>query len=94
MKFSKLFAFAVVALAAVIGVSHPKWEERPLLVVIRRPETKVTKDEILKYLSDKVVRWWLPDDVVFVDEIPMTATGKISKLRLREQLADYSLPNT
>jgi acyl-CoA synthetase (AMP-forming)/AMP-acid ligase II len=83
-----------VALAAVIGVSHPKWEERPLLVVVRRPETNVTKDEMLKYLSDKVVRWWLPDDVVFVDEIPMTATGKISKLRLREQLADYSLPNT
>lgn len=83
-----------VALAAVIGVSHPKWEERPLLVVVRRPETNVTRETILKYLSDKVVRWWLPDDVIFVDEIPMTATGKISKLRLREQLADYSLPNT
>ncbi|MCH2211906.1 MAG: long-chain-fatty-acid--CoA ligase [Fuerstiella sp.] len=82
-----------VQLAAVIGVSHPKWEERPLLVVIRKEDSDLSRDEILTYLSDKVARWWLPDDVVFVDEIPMTATGKISKLRLREQLSDYRLPN-
>ncbi len=83
-----------ISLAAVIGISHPKWEERPLLVVKRAHGTNMSKDDILMYLSDKVARWWLPDDVVFVDEIPMTATGKISKLRLREQFADYSLPRT
>lgn len=83
-----------VALAAVIGVSHPKWEERPLLVVRRTDGSSVSKDDLLSFLSDKVARWWLPDDVVFVDEIPLTATGKISKLRLREQLADYRLPGT
>lgn len=81
-----------VSLAAVIGVAHPRWEERPILVVKRLEGSEVSKDDMLKYLSDKVARWWLPDDVIFVDDIPMTATGKISKLRLREQLADYSLP--
>jgi fatty-acyl-CoA synthase len=81
-----------VSVAAVIGVAHPKWEERPLLVVKRLESSKLSKDDMLNYLSDKVARWWLPDDVIFVDDIPMTATGKISKLRLREQLADYSLP--
>ena len=81
-----------VSLAAVIGVAHPRWEERPLLVVKRAEGASVCKEEILTYLSGRMARWWLPDDVVFVDDIPMTATGKISKLRLREQLADYSLP--
>ena len=83
-----------VSLAAVIGISHPKWEERPLLVVKQTDGSNLSRDDMLMYLSDKVARWWLPDDVVFVEEIPMTATGKISKLRLREQFTDYTLPGT
>lgn len=83
-----------VSLAAVIGVAHPKWEERPLLVVKRMEGEDVSREDMLAYLSDKVAKWWLPDDVVFVDDIPLTATGKISKLQLRQQLADYSLPGT
>ena len=83
-----------VSLAAVIGVSHPKWEERPLLVVKKVDDQDVSGEDMLNYLRDKVAKWWLPDDVVFVDDIPLTATGKISKLRLREQLADYKLPGT
>lgn len=81
-----------VAEAAVIGVPHPKWDERPLLIVVRKPGEAVGKDEILGFLKDKVAKWWLPDDVVFVDEIPHTATGKISKLELRRQFKDYKLP--
>lgn len=81
-----------VAEAAVIGVPHPKWDERPLLIVVRKPGEAVGKDEILGFLKDKVAKWWLPDDAVFVDEIPHTATGKISKLELRRQFKDYKLP--
>ena len=81
-----------VAEAAVIGVPHPKWDERPLLIIVRKPDMTVTKEEMLDFLRDKVVKWWLPDDVVFVDEIPHTATGKISKLELRRQFKDYKLP--
>jgi fatty-acyl-CoA synthase len=82
-----------VAIAAVIGVHHPKWEERPLLVVKRVDGGAATGQELLDFLKDKVAKWWLPDDVLFVDEIPLTATGKISKLTLREQLRDYRLPD-
>ncbi len=78
--------------AAVIGVAHPKWEERPLLVVIKRPSATLGKDEIIAFLSDKVAKWWLPDDVQFVDELPHTATGKLQKSTLREQFRDYRLP--
>lgn len=81
-----------VAEAAVIGVPHPKWDERPLLIIVRKPGETVGKDEILAFLKDKVVKWWLPDDVAFVEEIPHTATGKISKLELRRQFKDYKLP--
>jgi fatty-acyl-CoA synthase len=81
-----------VAEAAVIGVPHPKWDERPLLIVVRKPETAVTKESILDYLKDKVAKWWMPDDVVFVDEIPHTATGKIQKLTLRQRFHDFKLP--
>ncbi len=81
-----------VAEAAVIGVPHPKWDERPLLIVVKKPEMAVQKEEILDFLKDKVVKWWLPDDVVFIEEIPHTATGKISKLALRQRFADYRLP--
>jgi len=83
-----------VAEAAVIGVAHPKWQERPLLVVVRKPGVDVTREELIDWLDGKVAKWWLPDDVVFVHELPHTATGKLSKLQLRKQLGDYRLPNT
>jgi fatty-acyl-CoA synthase len=82
-----------VAEAAVIGIQHPKWDERPLLVVVPKPGKEPTKDEILSYFSGKVARWWVPDDVAFVEEIPHTATGKIQKTTLREQFAEYRLPD-
>ncbi len=78
--------------AAVIGVFHPKWAERPLLIIVKSPGEDPDKEEILGWLKDKVAKWWLPDDVVFVDEIPHTATGKILKVALRKQFEDYKLP--
>jgi fatty-acyl-CoA synthase len=81
-----------VAEAAVIGVAHSKWQERPLLVLLRKPGQDVTRDEMLRYLEGKVAKWWLPDDVVFVSEMPHTATGKLLKTRLREMFKDYRLP--
>lgn len=77
--------------AAVIGIVHPKWDERPLLIVIPKEGEKPTKEEILRYMDGKIAKWWMPDDVVFVTEIPHTATGKIQKA-LREQFKDYKLP--
>lgn len=82
-----------VAEAAVIGVAHPKWTERPLLIVVVKDGETVAKDAILQYLDGKIAKWWMPDDVVFVDELPHTATGKIKKIVLREQFADYKLPD-
>jgi fatty-acyl-CoA synthase len=81
-----------VAEAAVIGVAHPKWDERPLLIVVLKPGQTATKDEILKYLTGKIAKWWMPDDVAFVDEIPHTATGKIQKITLRQRFGSYRLP--
>jgi fatty-acyl-CoA synthase len=81
-----------VAEAAVIGVRHPKWDERPLLIVVLKKGQQAGKEEILKFMQGKVAKWWLPDDVVFVDEIPHTATGKIQKTVLRERFRDYRLP--
>jgi 3-(methylthio)propionyl---CoA ligase len=86
-------AHPAVAEAACIACSHPKWTERPLLVVVRRPEAHVTRDELLAFYEGKVAKWWIPDDVVFVDELPHTATGKLQKLRLREQFRDHVLPS-
>ena len=80
-----------VAEAAVIGVPHPKWQERPLLVAVLRKGHNATREDILDYLAGEVVKWWLPDDVVFVDELPHTATGKVLKLKLREQYRDHQL---
>lgn len=85
--------FEGVMEAAAIGLPHPKWDERPLLVVVRDEDSKIEGAEILKYMEDKIAKWWLPNDVAFVDEIPHTATGKIAKLRLREQFKDYKFPN-
>jgi fatty-acyl-CoA synthase len=81
-----------VAEAAVIGVRHPKWDERPLLIVVLKKDSGATKDELLTFMRGKVADWWLPDDVVFIDEIPHTATGKIQKTALRERFKDYILP--
>ena len=82
-----------VAEAAVIGVSHPKWDERPLLVIVLKKGEIATKDEIFGFMQGKIAKWWIPDDVVFVDEIPHTATGKIQKMVLRERFKDYQLPS-
>ena len=81
-----------VAEAASIGVSHPKWDERPLLVVVRREGAELSREDMLAYFEGKVARWWVPDDVVFVDELPHTATGKLLKMQLREDYKDYVLP--
>jgi len=85
-------AHPAVAEAAVIGVKHPKWDERPLLVVVAKAGTTLTREALLASFDGKIARWWMPDDVVFVDSLPHTATGKLSKLELRKQLAGYELP--
>ena len=81
-----------VAEAAVIGVAHPKWDERPLLIVHKKPDAHIDKKELIEFLGTKVAKWWLPDDVQFVDAIPHTATGKILKTKLREDFKNYKLP--
>ena len=82
-----------VAEAAVIGVAHPKWTERPLLVVTKAAGEDVSKEDLLAYFDGKVATWWIPNDVVFVDELPHTATGKVKKIELRKQFAEYRLPD-
>jgi fatty-acyl-CoA synthase len=81
-----------VAEAAVIGVRHPKWDERPLLVIVIKKGEDAAKEDILGFMRGKIANWWMPDDVVFVDEIPHTATGKIQKVMLRDRFKDYELP--
>jgi fatty-acyl-CoA synthase len=81
-----------VAEAAVIGVAHPKWDERPLLVIVLKKDQTAAKEDILGFMQGKTAKWWMPDDVVFVDEIPHTATGKIQKITLRQRFKDYVLP--
>ena len=81
-----------VAEAAVIGIRHPKWDERPLLVIVLKAGQSATKAELLSFMEGKIAKWWLPDDVVFVNDIPHTATGKIQKTTLRERFKDYALP--
>ena len=83
---------AAVAEAAVIGMYHKKWTERPLLIVVKNPGANVTGDEILAYLEGKVAKWWIPEDCVFVESLPHTATGKLSKKELREQFSEYRFP--
>ena len=78
-----------VAEAAVIGIAHPKWDERPLLLVIRTADGEASDKDILEFMDGKIAKWWMPDEVVFVDELPYTATGKIHKLKIREQFADF-----
>ena len=81
-----------VAEAAVIGVAHPKWDERPLLIIVLKAGKSATREELLSYLTGRIAKWWMPDDVAFVDEIPHTATGKIQKTALRERFGKYKLP--
>jgi fatty-acyl-CoA synthase len=81
-----------VAMAACIGMAHPKWDERPIVVVVKRPGSPLERDTLLKFYEGKIAKWQIPDDVVFVDAIPLGATGKMLKTRLREQLASYQLP--
>jgi fatty-acyl-CoA synthase len=86
-------AHPAVAEAAVIGVHHPKWDERPLLIVQLKQGQKATREEILKFMEGKIAKWWMPDDVAFVEGIPHTATGKILKTALRDQFKSYSFPS-
>ncbi len=78
--------------AACIGVFHPKWDERPLLVVVKKPGAELSKEELIRFYEGKIAKWWTPDDVVFVDALPIGATGKVLKNRIREQFKDYRLP--
>ncbi|MCC6000873.1 MAG: long-chain fatty acid--CoA ligase [Pararhodobacter sp.] len=80
-----------VEAAAVVGVAHERWQERPLMLVMRKPDQNPAAKEIITFLSERVARWWLPDDVVFVDSLPLTATGKLDKKVLRQQYRDYLL---
>lgn len=81
-----------VSACAVIGVPHPKWDERPLLVAVRVDGAELTREDILAFMSDKVAKWQIPDDVIFISALPLTATGKVSKKDLRKQLHGYKLP--
>jgi fatty-acyl-CoA synthase len=83
-----------VAEAAVVSVRHPKWDERPLLVVVKKPGATVSREELLQFFEGRVAKWWIPDDVVFVDQLPHTATGKLLKTKLREDFKDYRLPTS
>jgi len=85
-------AHPAVAEAAVIGVVHPKWDERPLLVVVRKKDAELTREQLLQFFEGKSAKWWMSDDVVFVDQLPHTATGKLLKTKLREDFKSYKLP--
>jgi fatty-acyl-CoA synthase len=87
-------AHPAVAMAACIGIKHPKWDERPVVVVTLRPGMEATREEVLAFFEGKIAKWQIPDDVVFTDEIPLGATGKMLKSRLRERMRDYKLPGT
>jgi acyl-CoA synthetase (AMP-forming)/AMP-acid ligase II len=80
--------------AAAIACRHAKWDERPLLVVVKKPNAEVTREELLGFFEGRIAKWQIPDDVAFVSEIPHTATGKIQKLKLREQFKDHRLPTS
>jgi len=86
-------AHPAVGEAAVIGVRHPKWDERPLLLVVRKPGAQLTREALLQFFEGRVAKWWIPDDVVFLDQLPHTATGKLLKTKLREDFQDHTLPS-
>jgi len=85
-------AHPAVAMAACVGMKHPKWDERPIIVVMKKPGTEVSRDGLLAFYEGKIAKWQIPDDVVFVEAIPLGATGKMQKMTLRQQLKDYVLP--
>jgi fatty-acyl-CoA synthase len=85
-------AHPAIALAACVGMKHPKWDERPIVVVVKRAGADVSREELLKFYEGRIAKWQIPDDVVFVEAIPVGATGKILKTKLREMLTDYKLP--
>jgi acyl-CoA synthetase (AMP-forming)/AMP-acid ligase II len=85
-------AHPAVAMAACIGVAHPKWDERPIVAVVKKSDAQLSREELLAFYEGKTAKWQIPDDVVFVDAIPIGATGKMLKTKLREQLKDYQLP--
>jgi len=85
-------AHPAVAMAACIGVKHPKWDERPIIAVVKKPGAEVTREELIQFYEGKTAKWQIPDDVVFVEAIPLGATGQILKTKLRELLKDYKLP--
>ena len=86
-------AHPAVLMAACIGVKHPKWDERPIVAVVKKPNAQVSREELLAFYEGKTAKWQIPDDVLFVDSIPLGATGKMLKTKLREQLKDYVLPS-
>ncbi len=85
-------AHPAVVEAAVVGVRHPKWDERPLLLVVRKQDAQLTREEMLAFFEGRVAKWWMPDDVVFLDALPHTATGKLLKTKLRDEFKDHKLP--
>jgi len=89
---NEIMAHPKVAEAAVIAIAHPKWQERPLACVVVKPGEELTRDEVYSFLEDRVAKWWLPDDVVFIDEVPKTSVGKFSKKDLRDHFSDHVLP--
>ena len=89
---NEIMAHPAVAEAAVIGVKHPKWSERPLACVVVKPGETLTREDVLAHLDGRVAKWWMPDDVVFIDEVPKTSVGKFSKRDLRDRFADHVLP--
>jgi fatty-acyl-CoA synthase len=89
---NELMGHPAVAEAAVIGVRHEKWQERPLACVVVKDGESVTKEELLEFLEGRIVKWWMPDDIVFIDEVPKTSVGKFSKKDLRAKFEGYQLP--
>ena len=86
-------AHPAVAMAACVGMAHPKWDERPIVLVVRKPGVELSREEVLAFYEGKAAKWQIPDDVVFLDSIPLGATGKMQKSKLRETLKDYKLPD-
>lgn len=89
---NEIMAHPEVAEAAVIGIPHPRWDERPLACVVRSEGSELSRQDVLDWLTPRVAKWWLPDDVVFIESVPKTSVGKFSKKTLREQFADYAWP--
>jgi len=91
---NELMAHPRIAEAAVIGISHPRWQERPLACVVVKPGETLNRQEVLDFLDGRIAKWWMPDDVVFIEEVPKTSTGKFSKKDLRTRFADHQLPTS